>query len=59
MAEKPKGPNAKNELIGFVLILILLWIVWFFTGGPSRSKNEKPYVNPSANIGDIPKSTNK
>ncbi len=41
---------AIKELMGFILILILLWIIWFFTGGPSRSDKDKPYVNPAAPI---------
>jgi thiol:disulfide interchange protein len=50
--------NAKNELIGFVLILVALWIIWFFTGGPERSKNEGLYTAPATNVGNIPGATN-
>jgi hypothetical protein len=35
------------ELIG---VLIILWFVWFFTGGPERSQNAKPFINPPAPI---------
>ena len=44
---KPKSKNmAINELKGFILILVALWLVWFFMGGPSKSKDEKPFINP-------------
>jgi hypothetical protein len=50
---------AIKELMGFILILILLWIIWFFTGGPQRNDNDKPYVTPAQNIGDIPEPSYK
>jgi len=48
MAEKKESHHgsATKELKGFILILVLLWIIWFFTGGPARSKQEKPFVQP-------------
>ena len=42
--------NAVNELKGFILILIVLWLVWFFTGGPQRAGNDKPFIKPAAPI---------
>jgi len=48
MADKKKsgGPNAVKELKGFILILVALWLLWFFTNGPARSKDDKPFVEP-------------
>jgi hypothetical protein len=41
---------ALDHLKGFILILIVLWVIWFFTGGPSKSKDEKPFVEPISDI---------
>lgn len=46
--DKPKGKSsAVNELKGFILILIVLWLIWFVTSGPAKSKNEKLFLNTS------------
>jgi len=38
---------AAEHLKGFIAILVVLWLVWFFLGGPSKNKNnEKPFINP-------------
>ncbi|MEI8269836.1 MAG: hypothetical protein WCG45_00545 [bacterium] len=37
---------AGEHLKGFIAILVVLWLVWFFLGGPSKSKDEKPFINP-------------
>ena len=37
---------ALNHLKGFIFILIILWLIWFFTGGPSKSKDAEPFVEP-------------
>lgn len=40
MLEPPHEPEKLWKwLIGF---LVLLFIIWFFTGGPERAKEEKP-----------------
>jgi hypothetical protein len=41
---------ALNHLKGFILILIILWLVWFFTGGPSKDNGETPFVEPISDI---------
>jgi hypothetical protein len=49
MAEKKGGGShgsAMNDLKWFIAILVALWLLWFFTGGPTRSKQEKPFVEP-------------
>lgn len=51
MAEKkPGSPNAVKELKGFIAILVILWLIWFFTDGPKKSKDEKPFVEPISDI---------
>jgi ammonia channel protein AmtB len=42
--EKPKSKpdkSAENELKGFILILVALWLVWLFFGGGSQKEVEK------------------
>lgn len=36
---------AMEHLKGLIFILIILWLIWFFSGGPSK-KEEKPFINP-------------
>ncbi len=48
--------DALKELKWFLLILALLWIVWFFTGGPQRFESiNKPFIQPitSPNSGQV------
>jgi len=49
---------AVKHLMEFIAFLIILWIIWFFTGGPARNDKEKPYVAPATNIGDTPQLKN-
>ena len=39
---------AWEHLRGIIIILIVLWFVWFFTGGPQRLGNDKPFIKPAA-----------
>jgi len=39
---------AWDHLKGLIIILIILWLVWFFTGGPSRGDTDKPFLKPPA-----------
>lgn len=42
--------NKMDLLKWFIGIMILLWLVWFFTGGPARYEREHsgPYIKPAA-----------
>jgi len=47
---------AWNHLRGLIFILILLWFVWFFTGGPNKYESKAgPFIKPPApiNTGEI------
>jgi len=41
---------AVKHLLEFIGFLVVLWLIWFFTGGPARSDKDKPYINPAAPI---------
>ena len=41
---------AWDHLKGIIIILVILWFVWFFTGGPQRAGNDKPFIKPAAPI---------
>ncbi len=41
---------AFKHLMEVVLVLVVLWFVWFFTGGPQRADNDKPFIKPAAPI---------
>jgi len=34
-----------------ILLLIILWFAWYFTGGPSRYQEQGPYTTPPAPVG--------
>lgn len=36
-----------KELKWFFIILLVMWVIWFFTGGPARYEN-KPFLKPAA-----------
>ncbi len=38
---------AWNHLKWIIFILIVLWFVWFFTGGPERYEKNKPFIEPA------------
>ena len=43
------GGDAWSHLKWVIYILIGLWLVWFFTGGPQRyeqSQNQTPFIQP-------------
>ncbi len=37
--------TANTDLLGFLGILVLLFVVWVSTGGPQRAKNAQPFYN--------------
>ena len=41
---------AVKHLMELIFVLIILWIVWFFAGGPQRAGNDKPFIKPAAPI---------
>jgi hypothetical protein len=44
MFKAPK--DAHEEITWLIIILIIFWIVWYFTGGPERAEKAKPFLNP-------------
>jgi hypothetical protein len=38
---------AMEHLKGFILILVVLWLVWFFFGGASKKNEEGIFVEPA------------
>lgn len=44
-----KGSAGISPLLGLVLVIVGLWVLWYFTGGPERAEqNAHPFVNPPA-----------
>ncbi len=41
---------AVKELTGFILILALLWVVWFFVGNPSSNTNTQTTTNEYSDV---------
>ena len=39
---------AFKHLMELVFVLIILWFVWFFTGGQYRPDTDKPFIKPAA-----------
>ena len=40
------GSGPLGELKWFFLVLIVLWIVWYYTGGPERFRESTPFIKP-------------
>lgn len=40
------GSEGPGPLVYLILIILVLWLVWFFTGGPTRAQREKARENP-------------
>lgn len=52
MAEKSEGRNPMNDLVVFLGILLLLGIIWLFTGGLERLRQgEGPFLRPPSPLG--------
>lgn len=46
---KERGSAGISPLLGLVLVLVGLWVLWYFTGGPERAKQNTGYFeNPPA-----------
>jgi hypothetical protein len=41
--------DALKELKWFLFVLLVLWVIWFLTGGPARFEN-KPFLKPAKPI---------
>ncbi len=40
------------KILGLIGIVILLWFIWVFSGGPERYDQESgPYIKPPAPVG--------
>ncbi len=52
MAEEKKdgGGGVKNDLMWFLGILFILWVLWFLSGGVSRYDSTKPFIKRPAPI---------
>lgn len=43
--------EALKDLKWLIGIMVIIWFVWFFTGGPQRfERNSKPFLRPAAPI---------
>lgn len=43
--------DAVKDLKWFVFIVIVLWVLWYITGGPSHFESvNKPFIKPAAPI---------
>jgi len=42
------APKSWNPLPWFLTMLAVLWLLWFFTGGPERAKNAGVFLKPPA-----------
>ncbi|HEY4517304.1 MAG TPA: hypothetical protein VJI74_00220 [Candidatus Paceibacterota bacterium] len=43
--------NAKNDLLLFLFVLLVLGVIWFVNGGPSRFSSTEPFLSPPAPLG--------
>lgn len=43
-----KKSPASNPIWWFLGVMTFLWFIWFFTGGPERAQNAKPFLKPPA-----------
>ena len=41
---------AFQHLMEIIFVLVILWFIWFFTGGPGRAGNDKPFIKPAAPV---------
>lgn len=46
---REKGSAGISPLLGLVLVVVGLWVLWYFTGGPERAERQNaPFENPPA-----------
>jgi hypothetical protein len=48
------GSQAVKDLWWVLAVIVALFALWYFTGGPTRSKEsaKRPFVNPVYPVGD-------
>lgn len=46
MSHEGGGPSPWMPLWWFLIIIVGLWVLWYFTGGPQRAERQgdKPYL---------------
>lgn len=42
--------DATQDLIWLIVIIVIIGIIWFFTGGPARESKESPFVIPPTSV---------
>jgi hypothetical protein len=49
MQKKHTSKESGNALLWFILIVVGIWVIWYFTGGPQRAalQEGQPFMNPS------------
>ena len=52
MADEPKGPGPMGDLMFVVGGLIVLVVLWYANGGPSRAKLNGLFLAPPAPLGN-------
>lgn len=51
MLQTSKIIMAMRDLLGLILILAVLWVLWFFTGGAGSKDTDKPFLKPLSPVG--------
>jgi hypothetical protein len=53
MADKDTGGSdgsTGNDMMWFLGIVLIVWVIWFVTGGPGRYDKTKPFLKPPSPI---------
>ena len=37
-----------KELKWLLIILVVMWVIWFLTGGATKFESQKPFIKPAA-----------
>ena len=45
-----KGPTWSGVLFGFIGVIIVMFVIWYYTGGPERAKVADPFLKAPAPI---------
>lgn len=46
------GGHGWGELGWFILVLFIMFVVWYMTGGPQRWREHQPFTNPLPPVGN-------
>ena len=49
--DKPKGPGPLEDLLFVLGFIVVLIVVWVYTGGPARSDLKGIFIHPPAPVG--------